>query len=163
PFALGTNTLIFQVPNVTGPTGLQVASLSGTAACDADLQCASWQFCNTETGACSARLANGIAIPVLANHVPPLDGACTTEVGAAVCSSGVCDTADNLCGFADGDGTCTPARASTVCRSGQCSANGTCEPGAGCNVDVDCASTQGWCFQTRHFCKTKAPNGAPVA
>jgi hypothetical protein len=162
PFVLGTNTLIFEVTNITGATGLQVANLTATATCDADSQCQSWQFCDTGSGGCVAKLANGVPIPVVGGHTPPITGACTPGAGLAVCSSGVCDTVDNMCGFADGDGMCTPVTASTVCRSGSCSTNGTCEPGAGCNVDADCAATQGWCFETRHFCKAKAPNGAPV-
>ena len=54
--------------------------------------------------------------------------------------SGVCDTKDNECGYANGDGPCTAANGDVVCRSGTCSANGTCEPAGGCNVDADCTN-----------------------
>src|SRR6185312_9782289 len=75
--------------------------------------------------------------------------------------SGVCDTKDNECGYANGDGPCTQGNAGTVCRSGMCSTNGNCEPMGGCNVDADC-SAGNWCNETAHMCTPKLSNGTPV-
>src|SRR5262249_48456189 len=110
-----------------------------TAGCTQDSHCSAGDWCNETAGACTPQLANGTAIPNDPPHVNPiLNGTCTAAAGKLVCASGVCDTADNRCGYADGHGTCTPANGGTVCRSGACSVNGKCEPAGGCNVDADC-------------------------
>src|SRR6202042_563590 len=125
-----------------GPTGLQIVSISGSVSgCTADNQCGSTQFCNTQAASCLSKLPNGTLIPTLSGHTPALNGMCATAaVGAAVCSSAVCDMTDNECGYANGDGTCTPSTATTVCRSQTCSLNGKCVVAGGCNVDGDCAA-----------------------
>ena len=155
PFQLGTNTLSFVVTNGTGgPTGLQVLSISGTVSgCNSDDQCASTQFCNTQTATCVSKIPNASPIPVVTNHSPTLDGTCTAAAGTAVCVSAICDVIDNDCGLANGDGPCTVATGPTVCRSGACSVNGKCEPSGGCNEDGDCSATQ-TCDVTTHGCKT---------
>ena len=144
------------------PTGLQVVTLTGNVSgCDLDTQCTAAQFCNTVSATCVPKLANGTPVPVLAGHTPPLAGVCTPADGLAVCVSGVCDTKDNDCGYADGDGPCTPADGGTVCRSGACSTNGTCEPAGGCNVDADCTGGK-WCNESTSTCTPKIPNGGMI-
>ena len=84
PFVLGTNTLAFITVNSGGgPTGLQVATISGTATgCTLDSECSAAQFCDTQTFVCTGKLANGNAIPTIAGHAPPLTGVCSATVGS---------------------------------------------------------------------------------
>jgi hypothetical protein len=58
------------------------------------------------------------------------------------CQSGVCDTADNACGYANGDGTCDPSNGDVVCRSRLCRPDGTCGlvDTVGCTSDADCTN-----------------------
>jgi hypothetical protein len=163
PFHLGTNTLDFVTSNATGgPTGLQVLSITGTVSgCDADNQCLATQYCDTPSATCVSKLANGAPIPTVAGHSPPLTGACTAAAGTAVCTSGVCDTGDNECGFGNGHGPCTAANGGTVCRSGACSVAGTCEPAGGCNTDGDCTGGD-WCDEATNVCTGKLANGSPI-
>jgi MYXO-CTERM domain-containing protein len=137
--------------NKCGPAG----------SCDVDSDCTDGKWCNESAHACTAKLANGAALPTDAPHSnPTLDGTCTAGAGALVCASGVCDH-DNACGLADGDGPCTKANAGTVCRSGACSVNGTCEPANGCQVDADCTGGN-WCDVSTHACTPQFPNGATM-
>jgi uncharacterized repeat protein (TIGR01451 family) len=130
--------------------------------CGADSDCAGTPntWCNTQTFACVAKLANGSAIPTVSGHTPSLTGSCSAQAGAAVCLSAVCDATDNACGYLDGDGSCT-ALTANVCRSGACSANGKCEPSGGCNVDADCAPGN-WCNESTNVCTPKVANGAAL-
>jgi hypothetical protein len=135
-----------------------------TIGCTLDSQCAAGQWCNESASACTATLANGAAIPTDTAHTnPTLTGVCSAQAGALVCTSQVCDSADNECGYATGDGPCTTMNGATVCRSGACSANGTCEPAGGCNVDADCG-TGNWCnnLAGAGACQPKVINGQPV-
>ncbi len=163
PFQLGVNTLAFVTSNTTGgPTGLQVVSISGNVSgCDADDQCSTTQYCNTQSATCVSKLANGAPIPSVTGHTPPLTGTCTAGAGTAVCTSGLCDTRDNDCGVANGDGPCNAADGATVCRSGACSVAGTCEPAGGCNADGDCTGGD-WCDEAAHTCTAKLANGMPI-
>jgi len=163
PFQTGTNTLAFVTLNSGGgPTGLQVVTLTGNVnGCDLDSQCTVVQFCDTQTSVCTAKLANGTAIPTLSGHSPALNGTCTVAVGNAVCASAVCDTKDNECGYANGDGTCTNSNAGTVCRSGACSVSGVCEPVGGCASDADCTGGD-WCEESTATCMPKLPNGSAI-
>jgi hypothetical protein len=163
PFVLGANTLAVVTPNTTGgPTGVQIVTISGNVGgCTADTQCTNAQFCNTQTAACTAKLLNGTAIPTLTGHTPALTGTCTTAVGTAVCSSGVCDPKDNECGIATGDATCTLGDGANVCRSGACSNDGKCEPAGGCDLDSDCTGGK-WCDEATHACTAKLPNTSPI-
>ena len=75
-------------------------------------------------------------------HEPDGQRHCTPAAGAVVCASGVCDTHDNKCGYANGDGPCTTGDAgdgSPVCRSNVCATTGSnaglCE---GCTVNSEC-------------------------
>ena len=115
-------------------------SLDGTCepsgGCHVDLDCAGGHWC--DGASCHAKVANGDPIPTAAGHAPPLDGSCTVA-SASVCESGVCDSDDDKCGYADGDGPCTTIDP-TACRSGACSLDGTCEPTGGCHVNLDCGS-----------------------
>ena len=95
-------------------------------ACAVDGDCTGG-WCKVSTTTCAGKVPNGAALPSDSAHTTPvLDGTCTAAAAALVCASGVCDTADNLCGHADGNGPCTAANAAAVCRSGSCRATGVC-------------------------------------
>jgi len=160
--------------------------------CTLDAQCPAGDWCDeTAPSNCTPTLANGTLIPTDAPHTnPTMSGTCTLGAGALVCTSAVCDTVDNKCGYANGDGTCTvtnaavvcrsgacdpdtkcgyangdgpcgAANAAVVCRSGACSANLTCEPVGGCNVDADCVAGT-WCDESVHTCTPSLANGVAV-
>lgn len=131
------------------------------AACTEDTDCNSSQFCDTARGACVPKLDNGTPIPSITGHTPELTGACSAPAASAVCTSAVCDAADNACGYANGTGPCTKANATSVCRSGACSVSGVCQPLDSCTVDGDCAATQ-FCNTEKHACVSKLPNGDAI-
>ena len=129
--------------------------------CNVDADCPG-AWCNETAHTCSPRVANGTPVPSDPAHTNPgIAGTCSAAVGALVCLSSVCDTTDNACGYAVGDGPCSAGNADQVCRSGACSANLTCEPMGGCNVDADCAAGD-WCNESAHMCTATLPNGTPV-
>ena len=130
--------------------------------CLVDTDCSGGQWCNESAQTCTLPIANGGAVPTDPPHTnPTLNGICTTAAGALTCLSGVCDTADNKCGYADGDGPCTAVNGATVCRSASCSANNLCMPAGGCNVDADCTPGN-WCNETAHLCTSQLPNGSSL-
>jgi hypothetical protein len=129
--------------------------------CNVDADCSAGNWCLESTHTCTPKLTNGTAIPTDPPHTPALNGTCTPASGAIVCISGVCDTNDNSCGFANGDGPCTLGNGATVCRSGACSVNGLCEPAGGCNADADCSAGD-WCLESTHTCKGKLGNGVAM-
>lgn len=131
--------------------------------CNADGDCSGGAWCNETTHFCIPKLSNGTAMPNDAAHAnPTLDGKCATDAATLVCSSGVCDARDDLCGYADGAGTCTLGDALTVCRSGSCSPNGgVCIPGGGCGVDADCVSTD-FCDTSAFGCTSRLPNDVAI-
>ncbi len=177
----------------SGPTLCRsgTCSTNGTCepagGCNVDADCPAADYCNANL--CVPKAGNGSPVPKAPGHQPPLTGTCTPAAGASACASAVCDTADNdcgyangdgpctvanggvvcrssvcdatdgKCGYADGDGPCTTATGTTVCRSTACSANGTCEPAGGCNVDADCPAAD-YCDVST--CVAKAANGSPV-
>ena len=122
-------------------------------ACLADADCnLADQFCNTATQICTARLANGAGLPTVAGHSPTLDGTCSTDVGTAVCQSGVCSTVDRACGYPLG-GPCTAGSLPEVCRSNMCAAlgelAGTC---VSCLTDTSCSGALTVCDPTSYRC-----------
>jgi hypothetical protein len=130
--------------------------------CDIDADCTGSKWCDESLHTCTAPLANGLAVPTDAPHTgPTLNGKCTAAAGMLVCASGVCDTGDNACGYANGDGPCTATNAGTVCRSGTCSTNSLCQPSGGCNVDADC-SAGNWCNESAHTCTAQLANGKAI-
>ncbi len=130
--------------------------------CNVDGDCTGGTWCDESVHACTAPLANGLAVPTDTPHTSPtLNGTCTQAAGALVCASAVCDVHENECGFANGDGPCTLANGPIVCRSGLCSQAGTCEPSGGCNADTDCSMGK-WCDESAHACQAPLPNGAPI-
>ena len=159
--------------------------------CNVDADCSGGQWCNEANHACTAKLANGVSIPIDVPHSnPTLDGTCSLAAGSLVCQAAVCDAIDNKCGKLNGSGSCTVANqatvcrsavcdadgscgyatnhgpctssnAGTVCRSGSCSANLLCQPAGGCNVDGDCTGGQ-WCNETSHTCSVKLTNGTSI-
>jgi hypothetical protein len=153
----------------TGPTVCRSGSCTTTSGvcapsggCSVDADCASGNWCNETAHMCTPQLANGVAVPTDGPHTSPtLNGMCTAAAGTLVCQSGVCDTKDNECGYANGDGPCTAANGGLVCRSATCSTNGTCEPSGGCNVDADCTIGK-WCDETMSACLPTLPNGTVV-
>jgi hypothetical protein len=131
--------------------------------CNVDADCTTGNWCNETTHMCTPQLANGQPVPTDPGHTAPqpiLNGTCNPAAGALTCQSGVCDSNDNECGYANEDGPCTPG-ATNACRSGMCSTNGFCEPTGGCNVDADC-TTGNWCNETTHMCTPQLANGQPV-
>jgi hypothetical protein len=130
--------------------------------CKSDSDCIMTEWCNEAIATCELRLPNGDHIPTDPMHMnPTLNGKCTPQAGLLTCESGVCDTKDDLCGYADGDGPCNMANGIIVCRSGACSANGTCLAAMTCNVDADCMNGN-WCDESVHLCTPKLPNGSKV-
>jgi hypothetical protein len=94
---------------------------------------------------------------------PTLDGTCTAAAGAVACVSGVCDTNDSRCGFANGDGPCTVGdggNGSAVCRSNVCTSSGAnsglCEA---CNTNRDCPT--GEICSANNACVTSASDAGP--
>ena len=131
-------------------------------ACTQDADCPGTMWCNETSQVCTAKLANGTAMPTDPPHVSPtLDGTCTAAAASLVCVSSVCDNGDNACGFANEDGPCTVGNGGVVCRSGSCSVNGKCQPVGGCNVDADC-SAGNWCTESTHTCTPQLANGASI-
>ncbi len=131
--------------------------------CAVDADCTAAQFCNTATFACVPKIANAGAVPTIAGHTPPLTGACSAAVGTAVCQATVCDTADNKCGFANGDGPCTLANGPTRCRSTACDGvTGVCIPPGGCTLDSECAASTQFCNTATFACTAKVANGTGV-
>ena len=130
--------------------------------CNVDADCTGGNWCNATLHACTPKLANNTPVATDAAHTnPTLDGTCTTAAGALVCQSGVCDAADDKCGYDTGHGPCTNANAGVVCRSGTCGGDGTCAPADGCNLDADC-ETGNWCAQSTHTCQPTLPNDSPL-
>lgn len=127
--------------------------------CAVDADCGASEWCHTETFTCTPKLPNGTAVPTVGGHDPALTGTCTAPAGTAVCASGVCDTNDELCGYADGNGPCTPVNGPVVCRSGSCSTTGVCQPATACNADADCDTATQYCDTGAHVCAPKLPNG----
>lgn len=136
--------------------------MRGGSTCITDADCPPGDWCNESIQTCTPRLANGTPLPVDPAHTnPTLNGTCTGAAAVLVCQSGVCDTVDNKCGYANGDGPCNSTNGPVVCRSGACSANGVCEPAGGCNVDADCAGGT-WCNESTHTCTAKLANGIAI-
>ncbi len=107
-----------------------LCSAAGTClaagACASDNDC-SGGWCKLSTATCNPKLPNERPLPTDPAHTSPvLDGKCSIAAATLICVSGVCDTSDNACGFADGTGPCTQGNAATVCRSGSCKSSGVC-------------------------------------
>ena len=122
-----------------------------TCGCTADSDCASTDYCSS--GLCVPKLANGTAMPQQAGHTPALDGVCSTynsTAAAAVCASGVCDTASNQCGLDLTSATCS---SDAQCTSGVCVSSG---PNAGhceaCKADAQCGGATAVCDTTSNVC-----------
>jgi hypothetical protein len=119
--------------------------------CTVDTDCVAADWC-TQAGVCTPKTPNGQAVPATA----PINGTCTAMNGARTCVSGVCDTADNKCGYASGDGTCSPGDAGTgptVCRSMICATAGpNSNKCAQCASDTDCSGATPACDATSSTC-----------
>jgi hypothetical protein len=108
----------------------------GTSCAD-DTNCTANQWCSGNV--CTTKTANGQAVPAAA-------GTCSVATGARTCLSGVCETADNLCGLKNGKSCANDAGASPLtCRSA------ICFPGDNlcgrpdkelCSVGADCRSAK---------------------
>jgi MYXO-CTERM domain-containing protein len=131
--------------------------------CETDADCTAGNWCDESTTTCTPKLANSSPVPNDPPHAnPTLNGKCTLAAGALVCVSGVCDTKDSECGYANGDGPCTAASGATVCRSGACSStSGVCEPAGGCASDADCSGGN-WCDESTATCTPKLANGTSL-
>jgi len=153
----------------TGPTVCRSGACSkdGTCmtvgGCNVDGDCSDGKWCNVSTHTCTAKVANGGSVPTDTEHkTPTLDGNCTAAAATLTCASGVCDEADDKCGYADGKGPCTASNGAVVCRSGSCSASGVCKPAAACNTDSDCKTATHFCDTGTHACTEKLANGTPI-
>ena len=152
---------IFLIAASIAITTLQSTNATASS-CNLDADCTGNNWCNEASHSCTPKLANGSPIPSDPLHTSPvLNGVCTSAAAFLVCVSGVCDSSDNICGYANTDGPCTIADGATVCRSGACSVNGTCEPPGGCNLDADCPGNN-WCNEASHSCTPKLANGSPI-
>jgi hypothetical protein len=130
--------------------------------CNVDADCTGGNWCNEALHACTPTLANNSAMPTDPPHKSPtLDGVCSSAASSLVCQSGVCDSADDRCGYDLGHGPCTSANGTLVCRSGACGSDGLCRPVGGCNADADCA-TGNWCEESSHSCKPTLANGSSI-
>jgi uncharacterized repeat protein (TIGR01451 family) len=116
---------------------------------DADCDTAS-QYCDTASGTCAAKLANGTMLPGVSGHNPPLDGTCSKTAAEVVCQSGVCDPADDKCGHAIGQGPCDAGNAAALCRSMSCA-----HSGANAGLCVECVS-DAQCAGSKPVCDTNA-------
>lgn len=123
-----------------GHTGLSCNLATGACAniCATDAQCAPGGWCPPALLVCVPKVANGQPVP----NVAPVNGACTVANGTRVCQSGVCSTADNLCGLPNGT-TCGPPTTNASCRSG------TCFPG-----DNKCGLPAGQPCVTQNDCRS---------
>ncbi len=115
--------------------------ISTAVGCTTDSACSAGNWCDESLKTCTPTLANNVPIPTDPQHSnPALTGVCTAGAAALVCTSGVCDSSGNKCGYSSGDGVCNQSNASAVCDSGACSVSGVCEPLGGCEVNADCGS-----------------------
>jgi hypothetical protein len=111
--------------------------------CRQDTDCKAGKWCNISTAVCSDQLANDKSLPNDPGHVAPapiLNAKCTVPAAALVCASGVCEMADNKCGFANGTGCSSD---NTKCRSGICfPADMKCglPVGENCTINESCRS-----------------------
>lgn len=116
--------------------------------CKLDIDCNSYQYCDTGVQLCAPKLPNGSLMPGVPNHAPALDGTCSDTAAKIVCLSGVCDTADGKCGHGIGEGPCDAGNGALVCRSTICATSG---PNA--HLCVECvANTQ--CEGSKPVCDT---------
>ncbi len=139
--------------------GSHITTLIG---CALDVDCLAGNWCNISQKACTPTLSNGVAVPSDLSHVSPvINGVCNVNAGKLVCTSTVCDTVDNKCGFANGDGPCTVQNGGTVCRSGSCSVSGVCKASGACLVDADCSGNN-WCNISTKTCTPQLANGVVV-
>ncbi|MFL5358934.1 L-type lectin-domain containing protein, partial [Archangium sp.] len=84
--------------------------------CQVDSDCGGGAWCNP-AGACIPKTPNGEWIP---------GGTCTEPQSVRTCQSGVCETADNVCGLVNGTAVPTGSAAGQVCRAGVSDADGRC-------------------------------------
>ena len=105
--------------------------------CTSDATCKATEWCSQSI--CVPKTPNGEHVP----NGPPIDGECTPEKGTRVCTSGVCEPADDLCGLAGGSG-CTGLEQcrSKLCLNGKCS---DCTTDQDCKPGSVCASDKGQC------------------
>src|SRR5262249_16001388 len=119
-------------------------------------------WCNETMHVCVPTVANGTPVPTDGAHTnPTLDGKCTMAAGALTCTSAVCDTKDNECGYANGDGPCDAKSGATVCRSTICATSGPnmrlCEA---CVMDSQCSGGTPICDTNKNNCVQCTPTAA---
>jgi cysteine-rich repeat protein len=117
---------------------------------------------NVDGDGCSStcKIENGLACG------NPLDGG-VGDAGDAgttgdTCQSGVCDSRDSKCAYANGEGsTCDTTSAAVVCRSKTCgTASKKCIPNGGCFVAGDCTSSGDSCTAATFACGSAPPADA---
>ena len=124
-----------------------VGSGACSSVCLTDAECGAGNWCNdlSGPGACQPTVPNGQAVP---------GGTCTMTLGARACVSAVCDTADNRCGYANGDGPCTGSNGAALCRSMVCATSGAlagkceqCASDANCTAPTPACDAKATCVQ----------------
>ncbi len=155
---------------------------SASSSCSEDADCGSAAWCDAQSRQCVRKTPNGQPVP---------GGICTAQQAERTCESGVCETADNRCGLAngtampaggvaeqvcrsgvadadgrcgygDGTGPCTAQDAGSVCRSGVCGSSGVCIPSGGCAVDADCEASATYCDTPSRACVPQLANDQPL-
>ena len=118
--------------------------------CNIDADCPATAWCEISSNKCKPDVAQGGALPTDGGHngstpatSPVLNATCTPAAAALVCTSAVCDTADNKCGLTNGTAPSTPASAATECRAGIASASDKkcgLATGESCSGSAQCRS-----------------------
>jgi hypothetical protein len=143
----------------SGSCGRTSATCVPAGGCTLDADCLATEFCITGSHSCSAKLVNSTPLPVIAGHVPSLDGICTADVAKAVCASGACDATSQRCGIDIEHGTCS---GNTQCNEGACVSTGPnagkCKP---CVSDASCSAATPVCeAQSNHCVECAGANAA---
>ncbi len=125
---------------------------SGSNGCWADADCGAASHCNRAALTCAADLPVGAAIPNDGLH----GGTCTD--GAAVCATGLCNSASNTCAQANA-AACSANNECTnnTCKSGHCVPSGS----NGCWADADCGATS-YCERSALTCRADLAVGAAI-
>jgi hypothetical protein len=119
--------------------------------CYVDSECSNTQYCNRGTLTCTTKLTQGAATPSDTLHT----GTCTDA--AAVCESGLCNSATSTCAAANGD-SCTGAN---QCQTNTCTES-RCVPAVnGCYIDSNRAPGN-YCNRSQLTCTAKLTTGTAI-
>jgi uncharacterized repeat protein (TIGR01451 family) len=119
--------------------------------CYADADCSNTQYCHRSTYTCTTKLAKGTQIPTDTLHT----GVCGDA--AAVCQSGLCNSATTTCGLSNG-GDCTTAN---QCQNNTCTEQHCVPSSSGCYVDSNCTPGN-YCDRAQLSCVPKLTTGTAI-